>query len=222
MSWESTLHYYRIINQAVNERLGGHHSARIVMYSVDFAQVEVLLRVARWVDMARMMVEAARRIENAGADFLLICTNTVHGVAKEVQEGISIPLVHIVDATAESIKSQSITTVGLLGTALTMEEGFYEDRMAAKHGIEVMVPEEGERRLVDRIIFEELCHGIAKPSSRDEFKAIAASLVSRGAGGIILGCTEIPLLLGEEDVPAPVFDSTEIHALAAVEYALHG
>ncbi len=220
MSWESTLHYYRIINQAVNESLGGHHSARIVMYSVDFAQVEFLLREARWEDLARMMVGAARRVEGAGAEFLLICTNTVHIVADEVQKGVSVPLLHMVDATAESIKSRGIARVGLLGTALTMEEDFYKGRMTARHGIEVMVPEEGERRLVDRVIFEELCHGVVLPSSRERFKAVTAGLISRGAEGIVLGCTEIPLLLGEGDVQAPVFDSTEIHALAAVQYAL--
>lgn len=220
MSWESTAEYYRIINQAVKERLGGHHSAKLLVYSVDFGEIEDLQHSGEWGDLTRLMIEAAGRVERGGADFLLICTNTMHKMAGEVEESIGIPLLHIVDAAAEEIKRRGLAVVGLLGTRFTMEQDFYRGRLKDAHGIEVLVPAEADREAVHSIIFDELCHGIIEPASRDVLKRVIEKLVSEGAQGIVLGCTELPFLIKQEDVATPLFDTTEIHALAAVDRAL--
>ncbi|MDY6797105.1 MAG: aspartate/glutamate racemase family protein [Actinomycetota bacterium] len=220
MSWESSAEYYRIINQAVKERLGGHHSARIVMYSVDFEEVEELQHRDEWAKLTCMMVDAAGRVEGGGADLLLICTNTMHKMAGEVEASVSIPMLHIADAAAKEIKEQGLDRVGLLGTRFTMEQDFYKVRLKAEHGIDGLVPGEQGRELVHRVIYDELCHDIVEPTSREGFKKVIAELVSRGAQGIVLGCTEIPLLLKKADLTLPLFDTTEIHARAAVDYAL--
>jgi len=220
MSWESTAEYYRIINQAVKERLGGYHSAKLLMYSVDFGEIEGLQHSGEWEDLTRLMIEAAWRVERGGADFLLICTNTMHKMAGEVEESLSIPLLHIADATADAIKANGLHKVGLLGTRFTMEQDFYRGRLRDAHGIEVLVPAVADREAVHSIIFDELCHGIIEPASRDELRRVIENLISEGAQGIVLGCTELPFLIKQEDVVAPLFDTTEIHALAAVDRAL--
>lgn len=220
MSWESTAEYYRVINQAVKERLGGYHSARLVLYSVDFQEIEELQRRDRWEELTELMIEAARRVEKGGADLLLICTNTMHKMAGEVEESVGIPLLHIADAAAEAIKAGDLTRVGLLGTKFTMEQDFYKGRLKEEHGIEVLIPGDEDREAVHAIIYDELCHGIVDPSSKEKFNQVIEDLVSEGAQGIVLGCTEIPLLLKDEDAEVPLFDTTEIHARAAVDYAL--
>ena len=220
MSWESSAEYYRIINQAVKERLGGHHSARLVMYSVDFEEIEELQHQDRWEELTQLMIEAARRVERGGADLLLICTNTMHKMAGEVEESISIPLLHIADATAEAIKAEGLARVGLLGTRFTLEQEFYKGRLKDEHGIEVLIPGEEDREAIHAIIYDELCHGIVDRSSKDKFNRVMETLVYEGAQGIVLGCTEIPLLVKQEDAAVPIFDTAEIHARAAVDYAL--
>jgi len=220
MSWESTAEYYRLINEAVRERLGGLHSARIAMYSVDFADVEVLQREGRWSQAAAALIEAARRLEHAGADILLICTNTMHKVAPEVEAAVSMPLIHIADAAAAAVKAAGFGKAALLGTRFTMEEDFYQKRLAETHRIDVLIPGQADRRLVDRVIYEELCRGEIRDESRLEFARIIDELAVRGAECAILGCTEIPLLVRQCDSPLPLFDTTAIHAAAAVEAAL--
>lgn len=220
MSWESSIEYYRIINETVRDRLGGLHSAKSIMYSVDFAEIEALQHQGRWDEATEMMIAAAQNVENGGADFVIICTNTMHKMADEVQKHIRVPLLHIADATAEQIKAQGLRKVGLLGTRFTMEEGFYKGRLIEQHGLEVLIPTEEEREIVHRVIFDELCMGETKPSSRKQYISIMGHLVQRGAEGIILGCTEISLLVGDEGCRVPLFDTTRIHAVAAVEYAL--
>jgi aspartate racemase len=220
MSWESTLEYYRIINQYTKERLGGFHSARIVMYSVDFAEVESQQHEGRWDDLTRLMIDAAQRVERGGAELLVICTNTMHKMADDVQKDIRIPIVHIVDVTAEAIKSRSMKRVGLLGTRFTMEQDFYKGRLVRNHALEVLVPEEKEREDIHRILYNELCLGEIKEKSKGTFQNIIAHLAARGAQGIILGCTEIPLLVSQEDYEIPLFDTTALHARAAVDAAL--
>jgi aspartate racemase len=220
MSWESTVSYYRLINTAVKEQLGGLHSAKCVLYSVDFAEVEELQRRGQWPDAARLLVGAAQSVEKAGAGFVLICTNTMHKLADTVQAGIGIPLLHIADATAEKVKQAGLQRVGLLGTRFTMEEDFYRGRLAGGHGLEVMVPNTEDREAVHRIIYEELCVGTIRPESRAQLAGIMSRLVEMGAEGIILGCTELGLLVGAEDCHVPLFDTTRVHALAAVECAL--
>lgn len=220
MSWESSVHYYRIINEIVREKLGGLHSAKSVMYSVDFAEIEVMQREGRWEDATRLMVDAARRVERGGADFVLICTNTMHRMAEEVQKGIGIPLLHIADAAAGRIKPMGLRKVGLLGTRFTMEEDFYRGRLMDRHGLEVLIPAKSARDFVHRVIFEELVVGKVETASRKRFIEIMNQLTADGAEGIILGCTEIGLLVKQSDIRAPVFDTTEIHAAVAVEYAL--
>lgn len=220
MSWQSSMEYYRIINEAVCDRLGGHHSAKILIYSLDFAEIEPLQYQGRWEEATRLMIAAARKVENGGADFLIICTNTMHKMAEEIQKHINIPLLHIVDATAEKIKAQQLRRIGLLGTKFTMEEDFYKGRLINKHGLDVIVPNEQEREIVHRVIYDELCLGEIKPSSRAQYIRIMDNLVGNGAEGIILGCTEIGLLVGGEEGQVPLFDTTRIHAIAAVEYAL--
>ena len=222
MSWESTLEYYRVINQYTKERLGGFHSAKIVLYSVDFAEVESQQHEARWDDLTRLMTDAAQRVERAGAELLLICTNTMHKMADDVQGKIRIPILHIVDAAAEAIKSRSIKKVGLLGTRFTMEQDFYKQRLIRNHGLEVIIPEEKEREAIHHILYNELCLGEIKERSKGTFRAIIAGLEARGAQGIILGCTEIPLLVSQDDYRIPLFDTTTLHARAAVDFALNG
>ncbi len=220
MSWESTIEYYRLINESVKEKLGGLHSAKCVLYSVDFAEVEELQRRGEWPDAAQLLVGAAQKVELAGADVLVVCTNTMHKVADTIQAGISIPLLHIADATGGRVGAAGIRRVGLLGTRFTMEEDFYRGRLAGQFGLEVLIPNLEDRQMVHRIIYEELCVGSIRPESKARVAGIMSRLVQMGAGGIILGCTELGLLLGVEDSHVPLFDTTRMHALAAVEYAL--
>jgi len=220
MSWESTAEYYRIINEAVREKLGGSHSAKIVMYSVDFEEVRKWHREGNWVEATNLMIDAAQKVERGGADFVLICTNTMHKMAEDVAASINIPLLHIVDVTAEKIIPFGFKKLGLLGSTFTMEEDFYKGRLKEKYGLDVVVPGEAERELVDNVIFGELCLGEIKDSSRGQIKIIMKKLIDNGAQGIILGCTELPLLIKQRDCPVPLFDTTAIHAKAAVDYAL--
>ncbi|MFE2141502.1 aspartate/glutamate racemase family protein [Streptomyces sp. NPDC059456] len=219
MSWESTAEYYRLLNQLTRDRLGGLHSARCVLYSVDFAEIEQLQTEGRWAEAGDLLAEAAGRLEAAGADLVLICTNTMHKVADRVQEGLSVPLLHLADATADAVKTAGLTRIGLLGTAFTMEQEFYRGRLAAA-GLDVCVPDADGRALVHRVIYEELCQGIVREPSRTAYQRVIAGLVADGAQGIILGCTEIELLIGAGDSPVPVFPTARIHAEAAVEAAL--
>lgn len=220
MSWESSIEYYRIINQVVREKLGGLHSAKSVMVSVDFAEIEAPMSRGRWDEVTGHLIQAARCVQEGGADFVVLCTNTMHRMADAVQERIGIPLLHIADATAERIRAKGVQRVGLLGTRVTMEEAFYRGRLVKKHGLEVLTPGEKEREAVHRVIFEELVMGKINPSSKAQYLEIIGRLVDDGAEGVILGCTEIGLLVGQGDIAVPVFDTTLIHATAAVEYAL--
>ncbi len=220
LSWESSAEYYRIVNERVRDRLGGLHSARCLLWSFDFAEVEALQHAGRWDDAAALMVEAARRLERGGADFVVICTNTMHRMAGAVQAAIGIPLLHIADPTAERVRAAGLRRVGLLGTAFTMEQDFYKGRLAGRHGLDVLVPGEADRALVHRVIYDELVRGRAEPASRQAFREVIARLVERGAEAVILGCTEIMLLVRPGDSAVPLFDTTAIHAEAAVEWAL--
>ena len=220
MSWESSAEYYRIINQAVRDRLGGLRSARCLMWSFDFGEIEALQRAGRWDEAAALLIDAARRLERGGADFFLICTNTMHRMADEVQAAVRIPLLHIADPTASRIRARGVRTVGLLGTAFTMEQDFYKGRLQHQFGLDVLTPGDADRALVHRVIYDELVQGRVEPASRDAYRAVIARLVERGAEAVILGCTEITLLVGPQDSPAPLFDTTRIHAEAAVERAL--
>jgi aspartate racemase len=220
MSWESSIEYYRLTNQAVRQRLGGVHSAKSVMVSVDFSEIEALQQSGRWDEAASLMVRAARQVERGGADFLIICTNTMHRMAEEVSRAISIPLLHIADATAEQVLARGFKKVGLLGTRFTMEEDFYRGRLESKFGLEVLVPDQAGRDLVHRVIYEELVVGTIDLESKQAYQQVIQQLAERGAQGVILGCTEIGLLVKEADSPLPLFDTTAIHALAAVDYAL--
>jgi aspartate racemase len=220
MSWESTVPYYRIVNEAIKARLGGFHSAKVILYSVDFHEVEQLQHAGDWDGSARLMADAARRLEAAGADFIVLCTNTMHKVAGAIEAAVSIPLFHIADPTAQEIKRAGLSKVGLLGTRFTMEQDFYVARLRERHGLEVVVPAERDRGIVHTVIYDELCLGKVMPASRDEYRRIIRKLVDDGAQGIILGCTEISLLVGAQDSPVPVFDTTAIHARAAAELAL--
>lgn len=220
MSWESSIEYYRIINQGVREALGGVHSARSVMVSVDFGEIEKLQAAGEWEEATRIMVRCAKDLEGAGADFVLICTNTMHLMAEEVQAAIEIPLLHIADATARAVQSAGLQSLGLLGTRFTMEKEFYRGRLEKAHGLRVIIPEEEGREFVHRVIYEELVQGKIIKESRDGYLRVIESLEKGGAEGIILGCTEIGLLIKGDDLPLPVFDTMEIHALAAVDVAL--
>ena len=220
MSWESSLEYYRIINECVRDQLGGLHSAKIILYSFDLAEINALQDEGNWDTAAQLLIGAAQRLGRAGAEVLLICTNTMHKVAGQVQKNVSLPLLHIADATAEDIKANSLKKVGLLGTIFTMEQSFYKERLTNKHGLEVIVPAEEERHAVNRVIYDELCRGQVKPSSKEMFCGIMHNLVANGAEGIILGCTEIGLLVDQQDVRIPLFDTTRIHAQAAAQFAL--
>ncbi|HAE59138.1 MAG TPA: aspartate racemase [Anaerolineae bacterium] len=220
MSWESSLEYYRLVNEGVKAGLGGLHSAKCVLVSVDFAEIEVLQREGRWDEATQAMIDVARQVQAGGADFLLICTNTMHKMAEQVQASIEIPLLHIADAAAEAIKARGLHKVGLLGTRFTMEEDFYRGRLAEKYGLEVLIPDDADRAIIHRVIYEELVLGKIVPASKLEYQRIIASLIQQGAEGIILGCTEIGLLVKDEDSRVPLFDTTSIHAQAAVEMAL--
>lgn len=222
MSWESSAEYYRIINERVRERLGGLHSARCLMWSFDFAQVEALQHTGRWDAATELMIDAAQRLERGGADFVMICTNTMHKMAGEVEGAIGIPLLHIADPTAQRIRADGYTRIGLIGTAFTMEQDFYKGRLTDRHGLEVLVPEDANRALVHRIIYEELVQGRIEPVSREAYRGVIARLIERGAQAIILGCTEIMLLVSAEDSAVPLYDTTTIHAEAAVEQAIGG
>lgn len=220
MSWQSTVPYYQTINRATGERLGSHHSAPIVLYSVDFQEIQLLQHAGRWTEAGDILAGAARALERAGAEFLVLCTNTMHKVASQIEEAVGVPLLHIADATAEPITAAGLKRVGLLATGFTMAQDFYSGRLRDRHGLEVLVPPDGQRETVHRIIYEELCHGKVLESSRSEYQRAVSDLVARGAEGVILGCTEIGLLLRPGDAAVPLFDSTEIHAEAAVRYAL--
>jgi aspartate racemase len=220
MSWESSLEYYRIINETVKKELGGFHSAKSLMYSVDFQEIEELQHQGRWEDATRIMIDAAQRVEKGGADFVVICTNTMHLMAEDVKKNIRIPLLHIADVTAAKIKEKGHTVVGLLGTRFTMEQDFYKGRLKDNSGIDVLIPEEAERIAIHTILYDELCLGSIKTISKDKFQNIIANLEARGAEGIILGCTEIPLIVKQEDYEIYLYDTTTLHAQAAVRYAL--
>ena len=220
MSWESSIEYYRIINQLVKEKLGGLHSARSVMVSVDFGPIEAHMSAGEWDQVLDELVKTARQIEAGGADFLLIATNTMHKLFDQIGGAVNIPLLHIADAAAARIQELGLIKVGLLGTIYTMEQDFYRGRLQDKFGIEVIVPEKPDRQLVDRVIFEELVVGKILPQSKAEYVRIIADMAANGAQGVVLGCTEIPLLVGEGDVSIPVFDTTYLHASMAVEISL--
>ena len=219
MSWESSAEYYRLINEEVKQRLGGLHSAKCILYSVDFAEVEACQRNGEWSRAAGILGDAARGLEAAGADFLVICTNTMHKVADGIQAAIKIPLLHIADLAARQVLAGGIQTVGLLGTRYTMEEDFYRSRLEGR-GIKVIIPKESDRAAIDTVIFDELCLGRIIDESRARYKGIIQELVEQGAGGIVLGCTEIGLLVKPEDSVVPLFDTTLIHAGGAVSFAL--
>lgn len=220
MSWESTVSYYQLLNEAVKERLGGLHSARCVLYSVDFAEIELFQREGRWPEATRCLLAAGRSLEQAGADMVLLCTNTMHKVADALEAGLRIPLLHIADATGEAVKGAGPRRVGLLGTRFTMEEEFYRGRLTRRFGLDVLVPDAPGMDLVHRVIYDELCLGTLRPESRARVQEVMAQLAQAGAEGIVLGCTELGLLVAAEDSRVPLFDTTRIHALAAVDRAL--
>lgn len=221
MSWESTIPYYRQINQRIKQQLGGLHSAKIILYSVDFAEIEALQRSGDWDKAGELLAHAAVKLQAAGADCLVLCTNTMHKVAAAIETAVAIPLLHIADATAEAIQSAGIKKVALLGTRFTMEQDFYKQRLIDGYGLEVLVPDEEGRTLVHQVIYQELCLGLVNDSSRLQYQQIMADLVTQGAEAIILGCTEIGLLVSAKDSSVPLFDTTEVHAQKAAEWALH-
>lgn len=220
MSWESTQEYYRIINEEIGRRLGGLHSAKIILDSVDFDEVEKLQHLGEWGRLGDMLAESAQNLERAGADCVLICTNTMHKCAERVAGSVQIPLIHLADATGEIVKRQGLKWVGLLGTRFTMEQDFYKGRLTEKFGFEVVVPDDKDREFVHNVIYDQLCLGDIREVSKQKYLEIIQKMVNSGVEGIILGCTEIPLLVKQGDVPVPVFDTTRIHALSAVDFAL--
>ncbi len=220
MSWESSIEYYRLVNELIKQELGGLHSAECVMYSVDFAPIEALQHSGDWAALTEAMIEAAKKVAAGGADFLVICTNTMHLMADAVEAALGIPLLHIADATAQAIKAQNLTKVGLLGTRFTMEEDFYRGRLEKQHNLQVLVPDEAGRETVHRIIYDELVQGQIRDDSRQAYLDVIAKLAAQGAQGVILGCTEIGLLVKQKDLNLPVFDTTLVHAQAAVRMAL--
>ena len=220
MSWESSLEYYRIINETTKQSLGGLHSAKCVMYSVDFADIESLQHQGRWQEATALMVAAAQSLERAGADVIVLCTNTMHKLADAIASSVAIPFLHIADATAQRIQAQTLGTVGLLGTRFTMEEDFYRGRLVASHGLKVLIPNAQQRETIHQIIYDELCLGMIEPVSRQHVQAVINDLADHGAEGVILGCTELELLIGPEDSSIPLFPTTQIHAEAAVAFAL--
>ncbi len=220
MSWESTVPYYRLINETIKQRLGGLHSAKLVLVSVDFHDIERLQHTGDWEAAGAMLAAAARSLEAAGADFVVLCTNTMHKVAHLIEAAVGIPLLHIADPTAAGIKQAGHSTVGLIGTRFTMEQAFYRDRLSMRHGLAVIVPDADDRATIHRIIYDELCLGVVLPESRNAYRHIMQSLVAQGAQAIILGCTEVSLLVSQEDASVPLFDTTAMHALAAADAAL--
>jgi aspartate racemase len=222
MSWESTVSYYQTINRTVSRRLGGLHSAKIALYSVEFDEIEKLQHAGRWAESGGILADAARAVQRAGAEFLVLCTNTMHKVAAQIEAAVDIPLLHIADATAERVRAAGLVRVGLLGTRFTMEEDFYRGRLESRHGLAVLTPPADQRAFVHAVIYEELCLGRASDTSRRGFQQVVADLVARDVQGVILGCTEIGLLLGPEDAPVPLFDTATIHAEAAALFALEG
>ncbi len=220
MSWESTAHYYRMLNQGINDRLGGLHSAQIAMVSVDFQPMESLMQQGEWTEIGKRLADAAQKIEKAGADFLLICTNTMHKVAGTITDSVAIPLLHIADATAENIKARKIHTVGLLGTGFTMEEEFYKGRLSNIHGLEVIVPSSEDRKRVHDIIFNELCRGRIRDESRKTYLRIIETMRRQGAEAVIEGCTEISMLVSQDHTTVPLFDTTGLHVEQAIGLAL--
>ncbi len=220
MSWESTVPYYRLINEVIKKRLGGLHSAKLILFSVDFHEIEQLQHAGAWDKAGVVLAQAATALERAGAEGLVICTNTMHKVAGQVQSAVSIPMLHIADSTAEAIKAAGLSSVGLLGTRFTMEQDFYRSRLESDHGLDILVPEEGDRVVVHKVIYDELCLGIVREDSRSEYVGIIDRLVCRGAQAIILGCTEISLLVRPEDTAVALFDTTAIHATAAAHWSL--
>jgi len=220
MSWNSSLEYYRIINESIQEKLGGLHSARCILYSVDFGELGKLQREGKWEELAGLMVEAAERLQGAGADCIVICTNTMHKLADDIESSINIPLIHIADATGDEIRKSGLSRVALLGTKFTMEEDFYKTRLQQKYGVEVVIPGQRERQAIHDIIYDELCLGVIRQSSAEIVTAVIRGLIAGGAEGVILGCTELPLLITQESIEVPVFDTTAIHAQAAVDFGL--
>ncbi len=220
MSWESSIVYYRLVNEVVRARLGGLHSADCLLRSVDFADVEELQRTGRWEDAAAVLASEAQALVNAGAELLVLCTNTMHKVADSIAEAIGVPFVHIADTTADAVRAGGFKSAGLLATAYTMEQDFYIGRLRDPHGLEVLVPNEEDRRIVHDVIYRELCVGVAKESSRQEYRRIMRDLADRGAECVLFGCTEIDLLVTAADAPVPVFDTTALHAEKAVALAL--
>ena len=220
MSWESSIEYYRIINEATKAKLGGLHSAKCVMVSVDFAEIEILQHQGKWTEAGRVLIETAKDLENGGADFIVLCTNTMHKVADDIQANVNIPLLHIADATAQMVKDAGIQKIGLMGTRFTMEEEFYKGRLSQKYGLSVSIPNDSQREIVHRVIYDELVLGKIEQNSKEQYVDIIRQMIDLGAEGIILGCTEIGLLIHEQDSSVPLFDTTRIHAEAAVEYAL--
>jgi aspartate racemase len=219
MSWESTAEYYRLANELVRDRLGGLHSARLVLASLDFADIERLQAAGEWDEAGRMLADAAKRVEAAGADVLVLCTNTMHKVADTVRAAVGIPLLHLADTTARAAHRAGLSTLGLLGTAFTMEQEFYRDRLAG-HGFTVLTPPAGDRAEIHRVIYDELCLGVVREESRQVYREVIERLVRRGADGVVLGCTEIELLVRPEDSPVPVLPTTRLHVEAAVDWAL--
>jgi len=220
MSWESTAHYYQSINEGIKQRLGGLHSAQIVLYSVDFHDIERLQHAGKWDEAGACLAQAARSLEAAGADFLVLCTNTMHKVVPAIEAAVNIPFLHIADPTANAVRSADIRRIGLLGTRFTMEQDFYRGRLEALHGLQVLIPDDADRHVVHDVIYNELCLGIVREQSRQAYREVIDRLVTQGAQGIILGCTEIAMLVSPTDSPVPVFDTTAIHASSAVEFSL--
>lgn len=220
MTWESSLEYYRIINQEARKQLEGLHSAKIVLYSVDFYEIDLLQRQGNWQKATDILVNACCALERAGVDFIVMCTNTMHKLAEDIQTHISLPLLHIAEATGTRIVTQGLQKVALLGTRFTMEEDFYKGKLGEDYHLKVIVPEKADRETIHTVIFQELCHGIINPSSKESFLEIIGRCVHKGAEGVILGCTEIPLLISAQDVSVPVFDTTTIHAQKAFDYAI--
>lgn len=220
MSWESTIPYYRLLNEGVKQQLGGLHSAKCILYSVDFYDIERMQQAGDWDAAGAVLAAAARSLEAAGADFILLCTNTMHKVAGSIEAAVTIPLLHIADATAAAIKQAGCRRVGLLGTKFTMQQPFYRERLSEQHGIEVLLPNEAEQDSLHQIIYQELCQGVINPESKQTVRKMMAGLAWQGVDGIILGCTEIGLLVGKADAAVPLFDTTVIHAAAAVRLAL--
>ena len=220
MSWESSAHYYRILNEEVRRRLGGSHSAACLLLSVDFAEIAALQHAGDWATLGQRLQRHAQQLAAGGAEAVVLCTNTMHCLATEIEAATSLPLLHIADPTGAAIRARGLKTIGLLGTAFTMEQAFYRERLAQRFDLQVLVPEPAQRQIVHRVIYEELVRGEIRPASREAYRAVIAELVARGAEGIVLGCTEIMLLVDQSDSAVPLFDTTHLHALAAVDWAL--